>query len=443
MALESSSSGSTQSAAWIGPTSPGDRIVALDVLRGFALLGILLINIRGFSGVENVGQEWTGFADIAVQEFLQFFARGKFFTIFAMLFGIGFAMQIARLEQKTGHYFWIYGRRLLVLFLFGMAHLVLASDVVSRYAICGALLLLFRRVSSKALLLWALLLMPLPYLHTVIVSTLATAESPSQVLEETEQSELRTNQQVEADNDDTDSDFGWFLYGGETARRVYSEGDLSEVLTYNIQFAVNRSTSWISYLWDILGPLPVMLVGLFIGRRRILERIHDELPLLRKVFWLGLGVGIAGTWFSQVLDGWNAMTVWNPWVWFASTILFFALGAWSMALSYGAGIVLLIQRDFWNKCLTPLQAVGRLALTNYLLQTLICTTLFYSYGLGLYGKLGPADLAFLAIGIYLFQVALSLLWTRRFRFGPVEWLWRSLTYGRIQPMRITQSPRYF
>ncbi len=124
------------------------------------------------------------------------------------------------------------------------------------------------------------------------------------------------------------------------------------------------------------------------------------------------------------------------WVWFASSVLF-TLAAWSLALSYGAGIVLLIQREFWKKFLVPLQAVGRLALTNYLLQTLICTTLFYSYGFGLYGKFGPAAVTLLAIGIYLFQVALSLLWIRRFRFGPAEWLWRSLTYGRLQPMRIT------
>ena len=436
MALESlSSSGSANSVFPVGPTPSGNRIVALDVLRGFALLGILLINIIGFGGIASLGHEWTGFADQAVQELLNFFGRGKFLSLFSILFGIGFAMQIARLEEKTGHYLWTYSRRLFFLYLFGVAHLVLATDVLNRYAICGALLLLFGKVSLKALLLWALLLMPLPYLHLAIVSTLATDETPSQVQEEAEQIEQQTNQQVENEDEDIDSDFGWDRYTEERAVRAYSDGDLAEVLTFNIEFSVSRLTSsWVNYLWDLSYPLSLMLVGLIIGRRKILERIHEEIPLLRKAFWLGLGFGIAGTWISQALSA--AMTGWDAWGWFASNVLW-VLAAWSLALGYGAGIVLLLQRDFWKNCLAPLQAVGRLALTNYLLQTLICTTLFNAYGFGLYGKLGPAAAALLAIAIYSLQVALSVLWTGRFRFGPAEWLWRSATYGRLQPIRIT------
>ena len=271
---------------------------------------------------------------------------------------------------------------------------------------------------------------------TAIVSTLTTVETPSLVLEEGEQIEQQTDQQLEDEDENTDSGNSWNPYTSEKAVLVHSEGDLSAVLTYNTQFSINRFTSsWVNYLWMSV-PLPLMLVGVFIGRRKILERIHDEIPLLRRTFWLGLVFGIAGTWFSQVLFGWAAIGGWDPWVWFAGSVLWVLAGC-GMALGYAAGVVLLVQRDFWQRCLKPLQAVGRLALTNYLLQTLICTTLFYSYGLGLYGKFGPVYAALLAIAIYLFQVALSFLWTRRFRFGPAEWLWRSVTYGRLQPMRIT------
>ena len=438
MVLESSSSsGSAHSVVPIGPTPSGNRIIVLDILRGFALLGILLVNIMSFSGIWSGGQEWTGYADQAVQGFIQFFVRGKFLSLFAILFGIGFAMQINRLTAKTNQHLWIYGRRLLALFMFGALHRVLDPlEVLNLYAMCGALLLLFRRVSLKALVLWALLIIPLPYLHTAVVSSLATVEPPAQTLEDAEEPEPQASQQD--DNGDADSDSGasWNPYVGERAVRVYSDGELSEVLAYNTQFTINRWTSsWVNYLWMTV-PLPLMLVGFFIGRSKILERQHDVIPKLRSTFWLGLGVGIAGTWYSGVLFGRAAVVGWDPWIWFAGSVLW-AMAAWLMALGYTAGIVLLVQREFWKKCLEPLQAVGRFALTNYLLQTLICTTIFYSYGFGLYGKVSPASAVLLVIAIYLLQVALSSLWARQFRFGPAEWLWRSITYGRLQPIRIT------
>lgn len=434
MKPESSSSRLPQSGYWVAPISPENRITALDALRGFALLGILFVNIMSFSGVATLDQEWTGFADRTVQGFIQFFVVSKFLSLFAMLFGIGFAIQIARLEEKTSNYLSIYVRRLLILFLFGAVHLVLdPAEVLHMYALCGMLTFLFRGVSLKALLLWALLLMPLPHLHTAIVSTLASAETSSQVV--VVQTELQSNQSLANENEDTDAGYIWNPYATERAVRVHSEGTLSEVLVYNVQFTANRfAGSWVSYLW-MLVPLPLMLIGVFIGRSRILERISDEIPLLRKTFWLGLAFGIVGNWFSlNVLVGWASMGGWNPWIGSAANVLYM-MASWSMALAYGAGIILLLQRVIWKKILTPLQAVGRLALTNFLLQTLICTTLFYSYGLGLYGKVDPVDAALLALAIYSFQIALSLLWTRYFLFGPAEWLWRSLTYGQLQPMR--------
>ncbi len=390
-----------------------------------------------FSGIWPGGQEWTGYADQAVQGFIEFLARGKFLSMFAMLFGIGFAMQIDRLAATTNQHLRIYGRRLLVLFVIGLLHFVLDPlGVLSLYAMCGALLLLFRRASSKALLLWALLIMPLPYLHTAVVSTLATMEPLAQTLEDTEEPEPQASQQDDNGDADSDSGVSWNPYAGERAVRVYSEGELSEVLAYNTQFTINRLTSsWVNYLWMTVT-LPLMLVGFFIGRSKILERQLDEIPRLRRTFWLGLGVGITGMWYSGVLFERATMTGWDPWIWFAGSVLW-AVAGWLMALGYAAGIVLLLlRREFWKTCLIPLQAVGRFALTNYLLQTLICTTIFYSYGLGLYGKVSPGYAVLLVLAIYLLQVVLSSLWSRRFRFGPAEWLWRSATYGRLQPMRI-------
>jgi len=401
------------------PTQPRERISALDSLRGFAIFGILISNIMAFSGVDAPGREWTGVADQTVLNVMLLFVRAKFLSLFAILFGIGFAIQIFRLQQKADHYLSIYARRLLVLFVLGFLHLLMdPAEVLAIYALCGMLLLLFRRFSAKALVCWTLLLMSLPYLQTAIVSTPFWAEA----FPESHQA----------------SQEAWNAYAEERGVRARAEGDLSDVVAFNWQWTVNRHTaSWLGYAWMTI-PLPLMLVGLLIGRSRILERIDDELPLLRRTFWLGLGAGIAGTALSLTLTDWAGTLGWNPWVLFAANYCW-SLSACVTAIAYGAGFVLLCRRYIENRLFVCLQAVGRLALTNYLLQTLICTALFYNFGFGLFGELGPAFVILTAIAIYLSQILLSVFWVRRFRFGPVEWLWRSLTYGRRQPIRIAET----
>jgi len=398
------------------PTTPQTRMVALDALRGFALLGILIVNILSFSGISSTGQEWTGAADQAVLRLIQIFVSSKFLSLFAMLFGIGFAIQISRLKSRTNSYSWIYGRRLLILFGIGAIHLLLdPAEVLAVYSICGGLLLLFRHSSAKVLVFWALLLMTLPHLHTAIVSTPAWAEA----FPEPQQN----SQQI------------WNPYAEESGINARSQGNLSDVLSSNLQFTVTRFTStWVSYLWMSV-PLPLMIIGYLIGRQKILERIDDQLFLLRKAFLYGLATGVAGTLFGLALFDRAALAGWNPWIAFAGS-LFYVFSACLMAIAYGAGIVLVAQRNFESRIFASLQAVGQMALTNYLLQTLISTTLFYNYGLGWYGKFGPSVIVLIAIAIYLFQVAVSMLWVRRFRFGPAEWIWRSLTYGHRQPMLI-------
>ena len=229
MALGSSSIDSNRAQ----PRAPGDRIVALDVLRGFALLGILLVNIRSFSGVTALGQEWTGPADEAVSAFIQFFIRSKFLSMFAMLFGIGFAMQVERLDRDTGSHLTTYGRRLLVLFVIGAAHLLLdPAEVLNAYALCGGFLLLFRMVPVKVLLPLALILMTLPYVHTAIVSSVPAVDTTSEAVEESEPSEggpieeAVGNEAVE--NDAEESFESWDPYVGERPARVYSSGSLAD-----------------------------------------------------------------------------------------------------------------------------------------------------------------------------------------------------------------------
>lgn len=168
--------------------------------------------------------------------------------------------------------------------------------------------------------------------------------------------------------------------------------------------------------------LAMFLLGLYVGKRRVLERLDDHLVLVRRVRAWGLGLGLS---VSLLVTLGNATL--PP---ISSLVaLFFnqALAGLLLAMGYAATPVLLLRSSAWRRRIRPLAATGRMALTNYLLQSLVCTLLFYGYGLGLAGLVRSAVSVLVAAGIYAAQTVFSGWWLRRFRFGPAEWLWRSLT----------------
>jgi uncharacterized protein len=396
----------------IEPTTVDNRITALDVLRGFALLGILLVNVMGFSGVVAGQQPTASPADGVVDWLVRHGARGVFFSSFSILFGIGFAMQMARIDDGSGARLSVYGRRLTVLLMFGLLHRLLdPAEVLVNYAVCGGLLLLFRRWSSTAVLLTAVLLVPLPFFHTAIVSSRPTPEAV-------------TDAETSADPS------SWDPYRGAESIAVHSDGSFADVVGYNVGFTTGQlSSSWVSYLW-LTVPLPLMLFGMVIGRRKILSTLGTHASLIRKACWIGFGGSLVGRYAGSRLLAAAASEGWNPWIAFPGEVSW-VLGGYALAVGYGAGILLLLGTAPGRRVLLPLRAVGRLALTNYLLQTVICTTLFYQYGMGLYGQVASAVAILIALGIFLTQLLFSAGWLRRYRFGPVEWVWRGATYWRV------------
>ena len=212
------------------------------------------------------------------------------------------------------------------------------------------------------------------------------------------------------------------------AVHVYSEGSLLELMTYNAR-RFQREAPYIR----VLAPFPYFLLGFHLGRRRFLETLASHLPLIRRARWwtLGLGVGIQ----AAVLSVFFLPTTAVPPVARPLLPALLDLGSGMLGLFYGCVIMLLVQRTGWIRRLGGLAAVGRLALTNYLVQTVLVTTLLYGYGAGLYGRLGVITGLPVALLIFLLQMILSRWWIQRFRFGPVEWLWRTATYGRPQPLR--------
>ena len=407
----------------IRPTTPKERIQVIDILRGFALFGILLVGMGGVSGPEGADW-WTGTADRVAKQLIFYLAQGKFVTMFSFLFGLSFCLQLVRAESRAADFFSLYRRRLLALLLIGLLHVLFLSswDVLVIYALMGFLLFLFRHAKTETLLALAIVLMLFHYgnweFDIIRQMVRAPAGEQSQTTQSVAGVQAKATVQVETD------------------LRLYGQGSFSEIMTRRVQVWFDNALEWWigSYPFKVI--LALFLLGLWVGRRGVLHDVPAHLAWFRQVRKWALGLALVFTAFSLFL--WGTELVPSSWqnLW---TPVYFAVGVPSLSFLYVSTLVLLDQNDRWNRWLAFLDPVGRTALSNYLLQSVICTTIFYSYGLGLYGKVGPALGMALTVLIFTLQIMLSGWWLKHFRFGPAEWLWRTLTYGKLQPMRLRRA----
>jgi uncharacterized protein len=367
-----------------------ERIAALDILRGFALFGILLVNMLDFSGsalrLETLGARGNEL-DQVVDVGIAFFAITKFYLLFSFLFGVGFAVQMRRMEASGRPFVGFYVRRLLVLFGIGLAHAILLweGDILRLYAVAGVLLLLVRRLPDRMLLGLAGLIALVGWIGFSLPSTLNAFST---------------------------------LMNAETIR-LFSEGSYLDLVQYRLGHQA---------VLDVQIPmvLVMFLVGLVVGRSGVLDHPARYQAFLRRWWKWALPVGLVGN--GVLLLGYAEG---SPWM--VSTGLH--IGAPALSFVYLSAVLLHAEK---LKVLAP---VGQMALTNYLLHSVVCTTLFYGYGFGLYDQLAPTVTLLLCGVIYGAQVVLSTLWMQHFRYGPMEWVWRSLTVGQAQPWRkVTVHP---
>lgn len=389
-----------------GPVAHRERIASVDVVRGFALWGVLLINMFNVGGAWD--PHWTGPGDRFAVWAAEFIFEQKSWTLFSFLFGFSFSLQMIRAEERSAPFLRVYTRRLLLLFGFGILHsFFYGGDILGRYAILGLVLLLFRRLSSKRLLvLTALLLLIDP-----IQQTIPTWSDP-----ETETALAQASTRVE----DLELDHKW-------KRR---QERVPDVIRHRVTLAwqLDRFRG----RWDGPGSWPtwfaMFLLGLYAGKRRVFDERNRA--FVRRVFVWGLPLGIVTTTILLVIPREYA-TVWGR----IGSELAFPVSRTALAMSYAAGLVLLMQYSRWQRILSPLGAMGRTALTVYVSQCVIFSTLFYGYGFGLDERVGPAGIFGYAALIYATQLAICVWWMNRFAFGPLEWVWRTLTYLKPQPMR--------
>ena len=366
---------STPQPVTLQPVAPTSRSLTLDALRGFALFGVLIVNLlQAYSVVESA-------ADRNVALLVRLLGEGTFYPIFSFLFGLGFALQLRKGEAALP----LFRRRLSILLVIGLVHGVLIwyGDILTLYALVGFLLPRFRRASAQGLLTVSLV----GWGAALLILSLGASDFAPQVLDNT---------------------------------KVYANRSYAAIT------AVRASEFALTLLSGlVLGGqvLALFLLGLLVGRRGV-ETVERDTRWLRRVGLGSLAVAFPLSLWYVSGSGEGILYVLEYLV--ASPLLGFA---------YLAGLSLFMLTPLGRAVMTPFSYVGRMALSNYLGQSVVCTFIFYGYGLGYYGELGAQDTLLIGLAIFAFQLGASYLWLRAFRYGPAEWVWRSLTYEAVQPVR--------
>jgi len=401
----------------IAPTQPGERYDSLDVLRGFAVLGILIMNIQNFAMISAAYINPTAYGDLSGVNKLvwivsHLFADLKFMALFSILFGAGIILITNKIELKGLKSGGLYFRRTFWLLLAGMLHgyILWSGDILYAYAVCGFLLFPFRKLKPRSLLIIGLIIVSIASL-LYFVSGLSIPYWPAEAYQNTM---MTWHPDIET-------------YSKEI---LAMKGDLPRQLEYRIPRTIRFQTFLFLFLfvWRAGG---MMLIGMALYKWGVLtaEKSNRFYKILTS---LGLPSGLLIISYG-IVENFNA-----HWSLDFSMFLGWQYNYWGsigVALGY-IGIVMLVCKYGKLTILTkPLAATGRMAFSNYLMQTIICTFIFYGHGLGLFGRVERLPQIIIVIAVLIVQMIYSPLWLKYFRFGPAEWLWRTLTYWKIQPFK--------
>jgi len=402
--------------------APTKRIVAIDTLRGFALLGILLMNIMSFAMPSIAyfnptafgGDEWYNRLTYAIVHTI---ADQKFMALFSMLFGASVILVLTKLQEKGQKVARFHYTRNFWLLIFGSIHAIFWSgDILVVYAVCSFILFFFRNVAPS----WQFALGLILFLSPAPLYAIGYAE----VLTLPREDVAYLDEYWSPSQADLDAEIATYLGGFPSGEGFLSDFGTTGSEALDIYFAILMY----NFFARAMG---MMLMGMAFFSWGIVSAKRSD-QFYRRMLLIGFGVGYPIIIIGLILHeqaNWSA--TYSPMLGQIPNLL----GTPLVASGYIAMIMLWSRTEFWKNLQNRLASVGQMALSNYILQTIIATTLFYGHGLGWFGSIDRLGLIPIMIAIWIFQLIISPIWMARFRYGWLEWLWRSLSYWKIQPMR--------
>ncbi len=401
------------------PVQAGERIGYLDLLRGFALAGILFMNIRSFGLVFASYANPTLYDPLPIWDLIAWSATTvifelKFMTLFSMLFCAGILLFTDRAQQKTGQSALLHYRRMIALLIIGLIHayVIWFGDILVFYAVFGMLAYLVRNLKPWILTTLAILLILLPPLLTVGFS-FTYQEMPAEEL-----AELKSF--FNPSQEEIDREMAVFRngYAGQFQERVKAN-------------AFMYSMGFLFFGARVLGNI---LLGMVLFRWGVITGARST-AFYRKSLW-GLAVGYPLILFG-IYQNFQHDFAFEYAFFFGGIYNYW--GSFAVVLGYIGLVGLWSKSGLWPRFQDRLSAFGRMAFTNYLMQSILCTLFFYGIGLGFFGQLGYAAQLLVVVAVLALQLWWSPVWFHYFRYGPMEWVWRSITYWRWQPNRISNS----
>jgi uncharacterized protein len=462
------------------PLDKNKRIDALDVLRGLALVGILLMNIEWFNrAIISLGGHDTTLTgvDHAVGWLIRCFVEGKFYKLFALIFGMGFAVMLLRAKEVGRPFGAWFVRRMIVLLFIGLAHMIFlwGGDILHDYAIAGLLLLAWvsynKTKEPKYYLKLALMWLAIPIFVISFGGSIFGMIFNDTKYQEMWQNEVEVytavQQQLERDGDVglqinvlsnnaettvdetsftnlTDEESKAIAISDAIEQHKESEADIAKEDEAFTQDSYWKATEYrigfmgfmlmFSPIMSLVVLMPIFILGFWLVASEKITKHQEHHTFFKLLACIGLGIGIPLNVASIIIIQHPAAAISGVLQGVGQMIYYIA--QYILSAGYLGIVICALNKKKWQKFFSAFSPMGQMALTNYLMHTVILTSIFYGYAGGQYGEISRAPQVLLVIGIIVSQIIFSKWWLSRYRFGPMEWFWRSLTYKQIQPMKL-------